>query len=319
MEPQTIDHFVGQSQLVARFRVALEAAWTDAAPLPHMLFVGPPGCGKTLLAHIAARELGVQVHERLAQVLNCGPALHALLLRAEDREIVFLDEVHQLLPEYQVALYRAMEGGGVSVRQRDNATVVLPIKRVTLIAATTDEYRLLRPLRDRFKLVLQFGQYSVDALTAIIAQRVRLMGLACDAGIPEEIAKRAKGTPRLAIRMLEACQRYARSVGATGITRQHFERTVELEGVDTAGLDPDEQRYLRYLGEHRGQPVRLHTLEAALSIHNRTLQTVIEPYLLRAGLIERQASGRVITEAGLRHLGMLGEEAVANRSTNDES
>ncbi|MHC4093388.1 MAG: Holliday junction DNA helicase RuvB C-terminal domain-containing protein [Planctomycetota bacterium] len=305
VEPQTIDHVIGQQNVVARFRVALEASWNDGTRLPHMLFTGPPGCGKTLLAHVAAREMGVRVHERLSQVVNCMGLLNRLLLQAEHKEVVFLDEAHELLPDVQTLLYRSMEGQRVSIRGRNETTLTMPIKDVTIICATTNEFKLLGPLRDRFKVVLPFLFYDADALATIVGQRTAMLGIRVAATVPRHVALRSRGTPRLAIRLLEACHRYARSRGDDEVTEQHFAQAVALEGIDDRGLGVDEQRYLRYLADSRGKAVRLTTLEAALGIHRRTLQEVVEPFLLREGLVERQAQGRVATEAGLRHLGLL--------------
>jgi len=310
-EPVTINHFLGQDQVKKRFQVALEASWNDGERLPHMLMIGPPGTGKTLLAHLAGREMGVPVHERLAQVLINSGSLNGLLMSAKHKEIVFLDEVHELAPELQTLLYRAMEGGRISVRGRDNSTLTIPIADLTMLAATTDEYRLLGPLRDRFKLVLPFSFYEVEPLAVITGQRARMMGIEMDDAVARQIAQRAKGTPRLALRLLEACHRYARSVGDTRVSMRHFEGTVVLEGIDTLGLGPDAQRYLKCLAERTAGTTRLFTLEAALGIHQRTIQTVIEPYLIRAGLVERRPSGRAITEAGLRHLGLLSEPRIS--------
>lgn len=311
IQPPTINHYVGQEQVVARFKVALEATWADGGALPHMLMVGPPGTGKTLLANLAGKEMGVVVHERLSQVISSMGAMNGLLLQAGEKEIVFLDEIHELLPDTQTVLYRAMEGGKVSVRGRSESTVTMPLKPLTIIGATTDEYRLLSPLRDRFKLILPFSFYDTEALTTIVSQRAQLMGIRVAPSIPRETAARSRGTPRLAIRLLEACHRYARSVGDDDVTQQHFDRTVALEGIDELGLGPDEQRYLQYLAQSHGKPVRLTTLAAALGIHRRTLQEVIEPFLLREQLVERHTQGRVLTESGLRHLGLLHDPKVS--------
>ena len=306
----TVNHFIGQPEVIARFKVALEAAWNDAQPLPHMLFVGPPGVGKTELAHVAARELAVGIHERIAQTLTSSGAVNALLLSAADKEVVFLDEIHELDVQLQTILYRAMEDRQVFVRGRGDKTFNMPIRDITILAATTDEYALLPPLRDRFKCILPFTWYDHASLARITLQRAEMMGVRVEPEIAEHIACRSKGTPRLVVRILEACHRYARSQGDDMVTARHFEATVALEGLDALGLGRNEQRYLEYLAG-RQEATRLSTLESALGIHRRTIQAVIEPFLLRCGFVERSDKGREITPKGLRHLGLLEEEAVA--------
>lgn len=300
----TINHWLGQPEVIARFRIALEAAWNDARPLPHMLMVGPPGVGKTELAHLAAREMGVNLHERLAQTLMSPGAVNSLLLDAQDRDIVFIDEVHELLPLFQTTLYRAMEDRQVFVRGRDNKTMAMPLNNITVCAATTDMYSLLPPLRDRFKVILPFSFYDMESLAQIAAQQAAQMEIAITPEIAQAVAARSRGTPRLSIRILEACHRYARSKGETEVTQKHFAATIGLEGLDELGLGPDEQRYIRYLAKKQ-DPVRLTTLESALGVHRKTLQTVIEPFLVRANLIERSDKGRCLTEEGLRHLKLV--------------
>ena len=310
-QPPTIDHFIGQHQVVARFKVALEAAWNDGTRLPHMLMVGPPGVGKTLLAHLAGREMGVAVHDRLAQTIHMPGSLNGLLLQAADKEIVFIDEIHELAPEAQTLLYRALEEGEIFLHQPDGSAVKMPICDATIIGATTDEYRLLDPLRDRFALVLPFTYYDSDSLAKIVHQRAIRSGIELDADVPEQIALRSRGTPRLAIRLLDACYRYTRSINEKQITMENYEKTAELENIDSLGLGSDEQRYLELLAERSGERIRLFTIEATLGIHRRTIQAVIEPYLIRTGLVERHAQGRTITEKGLRHLGMISEDQMS--------
>ena len=306
-EPPTIDHFHGQDQVKQRFRVALEAAWNDASRLPHMLMVGPPGVGKTTLAHLAAREMAVTMHERIGQNLLWHGAINGLLAEVGDKDIVFIDEIHEMGSLCQTLLFKAMQEGKIFVDGPGEKTLALPTADFCLLAATTDEYALLPPLRDRFKIILPFTYYDVDALTVIAQQHAQMMGTKLDASLAREIAARSRGVPRYAIRLLESCYRFTRSKGDQEITSQHFKATVALDGIDSLGLGPDEQRYLRLLADHRGQPVRLFTVEAALGVHQRTLQTVIEPFLIRSKLIERCQQGRQITSAGLRHLGMLVE------------
>lgn len=306
----TVNHFIGQADVIARFKVALEAAWNDTSRLPHMLFVGGPGLGKTELAHLAAREVGVAIHERIAQTLETAGAVNALLLCAEDKEIVFIDEIHELDPRLQTTLYRAMEDQQIFVKGHNETTHNMPLKDVTILGATTDEFALLPPLRDRFKLVLPFTFYDLDSLTQITLQRATLMGISLSREIAESIARRSKGTPRLVVRLLEACHRFSRSKGDDQVTSEHFDATVELEGLDSLGLGRDEQRYLRYLSD-RQEPTRLSNLESALGIHRRTIQSVIEPFLLRSGLIEKSDKGRVISEKGLIHIGVISDQRLS--------
>ena len=308
----TITHWIGQDDAIRRFKICLEAAWNDGTRLPHMLFTGGPGLGKTMLATLAAKEIGVGLHERVAQVVNTAGTLNGLLIQASDKDVVFLDEIHELLPSMQVLLYRAMEGRQISLQTRDEKTFTMRLKDLTVIGATTDEYRLLGPLRDRFKVVLPFAIYDDDTLARITLQRAQLMNLSIEPEIATQIAKRSRGTPRLAIRLLESCQRYARSQGDDSVTMRHFEETVALDGIDELGLGPDEQRFIKYLTIQPGKPVRLFTLQAVIGVHRRTIQEVIEPFLIREGLIERTPQGRVITERGIRHVeGSLEAETVS--------
>ena len=298
----TINHWIGQEQAIRRFKVALEASWNDGKKLPHMLFCGSPGTGKTMLSHLASKEMGVQLHERIAQVMNCPGALNGLLLQAKDKDIIFLDEIHELLPAMQTLLYRAMEGGQISIRTGYDQTMNMPLKDVTIIGATTDSFRLSEPLLQRFRLTIPFTTYDDESLAKITLQRAQLMSLNIDPEITTQIAIRSRGTPRLAIRLLESCHRLARSQGDDNVTMRHFEETVLMDGIDELGLTPDDQKIVKYLMIQPTKPVRLHTLEAATGIHHRTIQTVIEPYLIRIGLLERTPQGRVITGKGIRHV-----------------
>lgn len=303
----TIDHWIGQEQAIRRFKVALEASYSDGTRLPHQLYVGPPGTGKTLLANLAAKEMGVEIHERIAQVLNFPGAMNGLLLHAKDKEIVFLDEIHELAPPAQTLLYRAMEGQQISLRTNADNTLNMPLKDITIIGCTTDEYRLLSALRQRFKILIPFTHYDETSLAKIIAQRARLEGIDIEPEIAIQIAKRSRGVPRLAVRLLESCHRYVRSIGESKICMAHAEATFSLDQIDELGLGPDEQRFVNFLMKQRGKPVRLFTLESAIGVHRRTIQEVIEPFLIRMGLIERLPQGRVITEQGMRHVERLNE------------
>ena len=304
MMPPTINHFIGQSQAVALFQTALDAACNDGTRLPHMLFTGPPGVGKTTLALLAGKEMAVRVHERLGQTLETPALVNGLLMEAENKDIIFIDEAHELPRPCQTVLYRAMDDQTVFLNGDGRRTWRLPVADFTLILATTDEFALLAPLRDRFKITAPFSWYDPTDLVRIVTQRAQMLSITLAHEVAELIAARSKGTPRLAIRLLESCLRVARSRNDNEVTVAHFYATVDLEQIDALGLSRDEQRYLRHLAAKHGEPVRLITLESALGLHRRTIQTVIEPFLIREGLCERLPTGRAITLSGLQHLGL---------------
>ena len=307
----TINHWVGQTNAIRQFRTALEASWNDGVRLPHMLFVGLPGLGKTELAFVARAEMAVKMHTRLAQVVNTAALMNGLLLQAADKEIVFLDEIHELPPANQTLLYTAMQGCRITVQSKENQTLTMPLNDLTIIGATTDEYKLLPPLRDRFKMVLSFVPYDVKALTTITLRRAQLMAVEIQERVALEIAKRSRGTPRLAIRLLESCQRFARSQGDENITIEHFAQTMVIDQIDSLGLDANAVRYLKCVASRNGSAVRLFNIEAAIGVHRRTIQTVIEPFLIRMGLVERVSTGRAITQRGMEHLDGVTETGAA--------
>ena len=305
--PRTIDHFIGQSGVVRQVRVALEAGWHTGAPLPHMLLCGPPGLGKTELARVVAAETGVVLKEALGQGLNERDHLPGFLMSAREKDVLFIDEAHELRPSSQTLLYRAMAERKLLLSGKafgpTPTTIQLP--PFTLLAASTDEFRLAKPLRERFAMPLRFEFYSADELERVLRQRVRALGLDVEESVAASIAARAKGTPRLALRLLESGRRVAASVGEEGITAAHFARACELEGVDELGLDAGERRYLQCIHEAAGaggSAVPLHVLAAKVGLPPRTLADVTELYLLRAGLIERARGGRALTPAGRRHV-----------------
>lgn len=308
--PQTINHFVGQANVIDRVKVALEHSWQDSIRFPHTAITGPPGTGKTTVAYVIGKELAVTVHERLAQAVNSIASMRGALVSMAEKEILFIDEAHQLDPDVQVILFRAMESQILTIRNTDHSTVNLPLPSFTVILATTDLYRLLEPLRDRCALVLPFQHYDEASLITIAHQNARAMQVELSDEIAKGIAERSKGTPRLAIRLLHACYRFARSQGENTISLDHFCRAVVLEGLDSIGLDEDQQRYLQLLATRNGEPIRLFTISSALGIHRRSIQDVVEPFLLRSGLIERTQNGRLITKQGLAHLGLLHDAKV---------
>ncbi|MEI8194603.1 MAG: AAA family ATPase [Phycisphaerae bacterium] len=313
---ETIDHgrnileeFIGQRQAIDNVRVALEACWNDGTAFPHTLMVGPPGLGKTQLAHVIAAEMGSPRLEALSQTLESPSDLNALLLRAGDREVVFLDECDELAATpFQTLLYRAMEERKLFLGRQANDGKVgsIPLGNFSLLAATNNEFSLVPPLLSRFKLILRFDFYQPSDLKVIVANRAMQHRWSCEDEVFGRIAALARGVPRRAIHLLEAAHRTARSENADTITVDHFTKTCRLEGLDPLhGLDQTEQKYLRMLHEAQGAPVRVGTLVARLGLPPRSLSAVIESYLLRIGFVARRNDGRELTLLAVEYLQRL--------------
>lgn len=303
--PPTLDHVVGQKRAVQQLRIALDAYFNDRAAahvgelaLPHVLLVGPAGVGKSLLSAIIARELAASLHEELAQNIANPGHLQGLMMLAEPGDVVFVDEIHELIPMAQTTLYRCLEERRLFLGG-DRKAVVLP--PFTFVGATTDEWALAKPLRDRFRIVLRLEHYSDDEIAQLIAQRAKRLGWPIGDEAVRGIARRGRGTPRLAIRLLEAARRTARAEGADAITHQHLHRMCEIEGIDRLGLDAIERRYLDLLRDAQG-PVRLNVLATQIGLPRRTIEVVIESELIRLGLVTKSNEGRVLTAAGAKHL-----------------
>ena len=302
--PPTLDHYVGQRGVVSQVKVALEAAFNDHQRFPHGLLTGAPGLGKTLLCQIIAREVAGEYHEVLGQTLAQPAELHDLLLQACDKSVILVDEADELPAVVQTTLYRAVEERKLFVPQSASANRgvrTIPLADFTLLLASNHEFCLVQPLRDRMKLTLRFDPYSEDELYELLRQRTRAMRWEADAEVLRLIAARGRGTPRLALRLLESCRRTCRSEGEERIGRHHFERTCELEGIDALGLDRQEVRLLRVL-EDAGGSVRLNVLASRLGLPARTVSDVFERHLVQLGLIDKSPDGRRITARGLAHL-----------------
>jgi Holliday junction DNA helicase RuvB len=303
IKPNSINHIVGQRSVVEQVRVALYAAEQDERRFDHALLVGSSGCGKTQIAAVIGQEMGTDYHELLGQSIQSVADLNAVLLGAEDRAVVFVDEAHELAKPLQTALYLALDKRKVIVQgsRRGATPVSVPVADFTLLLATTDEFRLLQPLRDRMRLLLRFGFYSDDEIVQILRHRLRALAWAFQEAVLPEIARRSRGVPRLALRLAQAAHRVARSVGESVITHADLERACLLEGIDDLGLGPTEQQYLRILLEG---PTRLNVLASRLGLPSRTLADVCEPFLVRAGLVVKDDQGRRnLTAEGRQHLG----------------
>ena len=297
VKPTSIRHIVGQGGVVKQVVVALDAAFANGQKFDSSILLGPPGVGKSALAAVIAEEMATNFHEVLGQSLNSIGDLNALLLEAKDKDIIHIDEAHQLDRRFQTALYLALDKQSIFGGQR--LVQPIPIADFTLLLSTTDEYCLLQPLRDRMTLTLRFEFYSDEELTVLLRQRCRGLAWDIDEAVLPLIAQRSRGTPRIALRLLQACRRVARAEGDWAIQPQHFGSACELEQVDHLGLGSTEQKYLSILAEG---PSRLNVISTILGLPARTVAQVTEQFLVRAGLIDKDKNGlRQLTAKGLAH------------------
>jgi holliday junction DNA helicase RuvB len=308
MRPQLLSEFIGQEQARKNLGVFIEAARGRREALDHVLFVGPPGLGKTTLAQIVARELGVSFRATSGPVIAKAGDLAALLTNLEERDVLFIDEIHRLNPAVEEILYPAMEdfqldliiGEGPAAR-----SVKLDLNRFTLIGATTRAGLLTNPLRDRFGIPVRLNFYSEAELEQIVNRGARVLGIRVTADGANEIARRARGTPRIAGRLLRRVRDFAAVAGAATIDRAVADKALAALEVDGAGLDAMDRRYLSTIAlNYGGGPVGVETLAAALSEPRDAIEDIIEPYLIQCGLLQRTPRGRLMTAHGFRHLGL---------------
>jgi holliday junction DNA helicase RuvB len=308
LRPQRLAEFIGQQQARSNLAVFIEAARARREALDHVLFVGPPGLGKTTLAQIVARELGVNFRATSGPVIAKAGDLAALLTNLEERDVLFIDEIHRLNPAVEEILYPAMEdfqldliiGEGPAAR-----SVKIDLARFTLIGATTRAGLLTNPLRDRFGIPVRLNFYSEPELEEIVNRGARVLGIGMTADGANEIARRARGTPRIAGRLLRRVRDFALVAGTTTVDRAAADRAlVELE-VDAAGLDAMDRRYLTTIAEnYGGGPVGVDTIAAALSEPRDAIEDIIEPFLIQKGFVQRTPRGRLLTTHAFRHLGL---------------
>jgi Holliday junction DNA helicase RuvB len=285
--------------------VALDAAQQDARRFDHSLMVGPPGCGKTSIAHVVAEEMAAPFIEVLGQSIRNIADLNAVLLSAkEDGTIIFIDEAAELDKSLQVALYLALDQRRILLngQKKGTAPISIPLADVTLLLATTDEYELLQPMRDRMRLLLRFQFYSSEELTTLLRIRCASLGWEVEPDVLSEIAVRSRGTPRLGLRLLSSCHRVSRSQGEDELRLVHLQRACSLENLDELGCGPTEQDYLRLLTDG---PMRLNVIASSLGLPARTVSQVTEPFLIRAGLVAKDDQSR-------RQLTALGHERRSN-------
>ena len=313
LRPQSLDDFIGQAEARANLSVFIESARRRGEAMDHVLFHGPPGLGKTTLAQIMARELGVNFRMTSGPVLARAGDLAAILTNLESRDVLFIDEIHRLNPAVEEVLYPALEdfeldlviGEGPAAR-----TVRIELQPFTLVGATTRMGLLTTPLRDRFGIPTRLNFYTTEELTRIVARGARLSGIDADPEGVAEIAGRARGTPRIAGRLLRRVIDFALVEGNGRLTQDIADSALTRLGVDHLGLDGADRRYLLLIAEnYAGGPVGVETLGAALSESRDTLEEVIEPYLLQQGLIARTPRGRMLAHKGWTHLGMAAPPA----------
>jgi len=308
LRPQRLSEFVGQEQARSNLGVFIAAARARKEALDHVLFVGPPGLGKTTLAQIVARELSVNFRATSGPVIVKAGDLAALLTNLEERDVLFIDEIHRLNPAVEEILYPAMEdfqldliiGEGPAAR-----SVKIDLAKFTLIGATTRAGLLTNPLRDRFGIPIRLNFYSEAELEQIVNRGARVLGVGVTADGANEIARRARGTPRIAGRLLRRVRDFASVAGAPAIDRAVADKALAALEVDAAGLDAMDRRYLSTIAvNYGGGPVGVETHAAALSEPRDAIEDIIEPYLIQCGFLQRTPRGRLITVHAFRHLGL---------------
>ncbi|MDE2412410.1 MAG: Holliday junction branch migration DNA helicase RuvB [Sphingomonadales bacterium] len=308
LRPKSLAEFVGQAGAKDNLKVFIDSARSRREAMDHVLFYGPPGLGKTTLAQIVARELGVGFRATSGPVIAKSGDLAALLTNLEAGDVLFIDEIHRLNPVVEEVLYPAMEdraldliiGEGPSAR-----SVRIDLPPFTLIGATTRQGLLTTPLRDRFGIPVRLNFYTVAELEKVVTRGAGLLGIGIDPGGAQEIARRARGTPRVAGRLLRRVRDFAHVGGNGTITRGLADGALTRLEVDALGLDAQDRRYLHMIADiYKGGPVGVETLAAGLSEPRDTIEEVIEPYLIQLGLVARTARGRCLNDRGWQHLGI---------------
>jgi holliday junction DNA helicase RuvB len=308
IRPLSLDDFTGQKAARANLQVFIDAAKARGDALDHVLFVGPPGLGKTTLAQIVARELGVNFRSTSGPVIAKAGDLAAQLTNLEERDVLFIDEIHRLNPAVEEILYPAMEdyqldliiGEGPAAR-----SVKIELPKFTLVGATTRAGLLTTPLRDRFGIPIRLEFYTVDELELIVRRGARVLGLGMSEEGANEIARRSRGTPRIAGRLLRRVRDFAIVDGVQTVSRDLADRSLRLLDVDPIGLDLMDRKYLTMIANSfGGGPVGIETIAAALSEPRDAIEDIVEPYLLQEGYIQRTPRGRLLTPRAFAHLGL---------------
>jgi Holliday junction DNA helicase RuvB len=308
LRPQSLDEFIGQAQARENLSVFIEAARARSEAMDHVLFFGPPGLGKTTLAQIVARELGVSFRATSGPVIAKAGDLAALLTNLQERDVLFIDEIHRLNPAVEEVLYPAMEdyqldliiGEGPAAR-----SVKIDLPKFTLVGATTRSGLITKPLRDRFGIPTRLEFYTTEELTEVVRRGARLLELGMTDDGAREVAARSRGTPRIAGRLLRRVRDFALVAGREQVDAVAADAALTKLQVDCLGLDTMDRRYLSCIGEtYSGGPVGIETLAAALSEPRDAIEDIIEPYLMQIGMVARTPRGRVLTPDAWKHIGL---------------
>ena len=307
LRPQRLDEYVGQRATVESLRISVEAARQRGEPLDHVLLSGPPGLGKTTLATIMANEMGAQMVTTAGPSLERGGDLMGILTNLGDRDVLFIDEVHRLPRIVEELLYPAMEDFALNFvmdKGLNAKSMRIPLRPFTLVAATTRPGMLSSPLRERFGIFHHLDFYDVEDLTSIILRSASIIGASIDQGGAGAVARRSRGTPRIANRLLRRVRDYAQVKGDGAVTAEVARDALDREGVDQAGLDRLDRRFLgAIIEQYGGGPVGLEAIAATISDEAETLAEVVEPFLLKIGFVVRSPNGRKVTAAAYAHLG----------------
>lgn len=307
LRPKTLAEFVGQEKVKERLRVYIQAAKARGEPLDHVLLLSPPGLGKTTLAHIIANEMGVQIKVSSGPALERPGDLAAILTHLSPGDILFVDEIHRLRPQVEEILYPAMEDWRLPIVLGEGPharCIELSLSPFTLIGATTREGLLTTPLRDRFEVVFRLEFYQPEELAEIVSRAAPRLGVAIESEAAWELGTKARGTPRIALRLLRRARDLAQVQGMTTITTTVAKETLKMLGIDEQGLDELDRRILEVMIDRfNGGPVGLETLSAALGEDPDTIADLYEPYLIALGFIKKTPQGRMATERAYAHLG----------------
>ncbi len=320
LRPNYLLDFVGQEHIKSNLNVFIQAANNRKEALDHTLFYGPPGLGKTSLAHIVAKEMGVNFKATSGPTLSKAADLAAILTNLQENDVLFIDEIHRLNTNIEEILYPAMEdfhldiiiGEGPAAR-----SVRIDLPKFTLIGATTRLGLLSNPLRDRFGIPLRLNFYNTEELVKVLNRAAQLLSTKISPKGAEEIAKRSRGTPRIALRLLKRVRDFASVENKESIDEKIADNALNRLEVDKAGLDSNDYRYLKFISDnYNGGPVGVETIAAALSEQRDAVEEAIEPYLIQIGLLQRTPRGRVITDNAFMHLGLPTPKSLIHKQTN---